>query len=509
MATPTPDQLGVYYTSKDLTADGAAIPNRVTGSDSSVLSISVPAMTEATDFWNGAIGTFIGTSTATSALRGFFFHVRKWDLATKKLALAQPLPIAPATGDTFQIIASGKTASNCEVHAMKVSGKQPEIEPVAGTSITGVTIKKASALLGEGTLTLSYVTSPARALTIRMGSANPGPEVTITANATNLPVFNADLSGYVLVDVNFTSLPTSSRSDTFTITVPKGNLIPSMEGYETNDGAGRTRYHLIVAKNKSTSPLDAMTAFSIWTGRPAGNQTTVTASYSYSADTPGSISVSNASTWPTRGFWVRRTVSGGSGDIRYVDYRSSNTLYVKPVTWGYLRFQNGTTELKPGMAINGTTYSATAIIDQVVLTGGSWSAGTAAGTLILKKFINSFYNTEAIRVDNVQVAQAVASSTRGYRGYTATTWYNNDRIEPLSDIDIGLNLPSAGLYKNPETENIAPDGITFGIYQDQTEAMILESVMAGSSVGIWTRETILDGTQARQDLDGSVYISWY
>ena len=100
MATPTPDQLGVYYTSKDLATDGATIPDRAIGTDSSVLSLSAPALTEATDYWNGAIGFFVGTGTVTAALRGMTFHIRKWDLAMKKLALAQPLPIAP----TFPVI---------------------------------------------------------------------------------------------------------------------------------------------------------------------------------------------------------------------------------------------------------------------------------------------------------------------------------------------------------------------------------------------------------------------
>ncbi len=231
MATPTPDQLGIYYTSKDLASSGATIPDRTVGNDSSVLSLTVPTLTNATDFWNGAIGFFVGTSTATAALRGHLFHVRKWDSASKKMALAQPLPIVPASGDTFKLIASGKTASNLEVLAMKVSDKQPEVESVSGTNITGITIKKASALLSEGTLTINYRTSPSRLLTISMNSGNPGSETPLTGNATNLAVYNADLSGYVLVDVNYATLPTSTRSDSFTLTAPKGNLIPNYEGY--------------------------------------------------------------------------------------------------------------------------------------------------------------------------------------------------------------------------------------------------------------------------------------
>jgi len=509
MATPTPDQLGIFYTSKDLTTSGAEIPNRVVGSGSTVFTINVPALTQASDYWNGAVGVFVGTST-TAALRGFFFHVRRWDSATKTLTLAQPLPAIPSAGDNFKLIASGQMASGNEVYTMKVGGKQPEVETVTGTLVTGVTIKKASALLGEGTLTLSYIVSPARAISIRMGTGNNGPEVALTANATNVPVYNSDLSGFLLVDVVFSSLPTVARTDTFTISAPKGNFIPSFEGYETNDGVGRTRYHLVAAKNKSVSPLDAMSAFSIWTGKPAGIQTTMSGAHSFSTDTPGLFNVVNAATWPTRGFWVRnRTCNAGAGDLRYIDYRSGNTLYVKPVAWGYLRFQNGTSELKTGMAISGGTYNATAIIDQVALTGGTWSAGTATGTLILKKFLGSFYSNEAIRIDSTQVAQAAAGSSRGFRGYTAVSWYNNDRIEPTCDIDIGVNLPASGLYKNPENENIAPDSVTFGLYQDQTEALILESLMAGNSIGIWTRETILDGTQARQDISGDTFISWY
>ncbi|HBT78599.1 MAG TPA: hypothetical protein DEB39_17140 [Planctomycetaceae bacterium] len=281
--------------------------------------------------------------------------------------------------------------------------------------------------------------------------------------------------------------------------------------HETNDGVGRTRYHLTVAKNNATASTDAMTAFSIWTGKPVGTQANLNSSYYFSTESPGSLTVSNASNWPTRGFWIRnRTVNGGNGDLRYVDYRSGNTLYVKPVTWGYVQFKSGSLELKSGMAIIGSTYGTTAIIDQVVVTSGSWAAGNATGTLILKKIVGStFYNNDSIKVDDTQHALVAATSTRGYRGFTATNWYANDKIEPTADIDIGINLPESGLFKNPATENIAPDGVIFSHHTAQEEALILESLLAENSVGIWIRQTILDGTQARQDIDGSLSTSWY
>jgi hypothetical protein len=56
----------------------------------------------------------------------------------------------------FKLFVGGKTASSQEVLAMKISGKQPEVAPVSGPNVTGVTIKKASAMLGAGTLEVRY-----------------------------------------------------------------------------------------------------------------------------------------------------------------------------------------------------------------------------------------------------------------------------------------------------------------------------------------------------------------
>ncbi|MCL2119702.1 MAG: hypothetical protein FWH27_14900 [Planctomycetaceae bacterium] len=507
MATPTPDQLGIFYTSKDLTTTGAVLPDRVIGSGATLTSLPIPTLNEATDFWNGAIGFFVGTGT-TAALRGVTFHVRSWDNAGKRLALAQPLPIVPAAGDMVRLVQSGRTASNHEVLNMKVSGKQPEIEGVAGTNVTGVTIKRASALLGEGTLTLTYTYST-RTLAIRMGSGNNGPEVTLTGNAINLPIYNSDLSGYILVDVVYSSLATANRTDTFTLAAPKGNLIPNYEGYETNDGVGRTRYHLVVAKNKATVVQDAMNAFSIWTGKPPGSTTTTTATSSPSYTAPASIAVSNASTWPTRGFWIRnRAANAGAGDLRYVDYRSGNTLYIKAINWGWVNFTSGSIELKPGMTIGGQ-YSESAVIDQVILTSGTWTGGTAAGTLILKKFTGDYANARQIHYEGVQAATSAGASVKGYRGLPTVSWSSNQMVEPISDIDIGINQPSAGFYKNPENENIAPEGVTFGLYPSQEECLITDSLLGGDSVGIWIRQTILDGTQARQSIEGDLNFCYF
>ena len=350
---------------------------------------------------------------------------------------------------------------------------------------------------------------PLRFLNGIYSSGNNGPEVALTGNAVNLPIYSSDLSGYILVDVVYNSLATANRTDTFTLSAPKGNLIPNFEGYETNDGVGRTRYHLVVAKNKATAAQDAMNAFSIWTGRPLGTASTTSSASSPSYTAPASIIVANASTWPTRGFWIRnKAANAGAGDLRYVDYRSGNTLYIKAINWGWVNFTSGSIELRPGMTIGGQ-YSESAVIDQVILSSGTWTSGTAAGRLILKKFTGDYANARQIHYEGVQAAMSSGASVKGYRGLSSVSWSNGQVVEPISDIDIGINLPSAGFYKNPENENIAPEGVTFGLYPSQEECLITDSLLGGDSVGIWIRQTILDGTQARQSIEGDISACWF
>ncbi|MGL6195835.1 MAG: hypothetical protein ACRC2T_13545, partial [Thermoguttaceae bacterium] len=341
---PTADMVGLYYASRDLSAPEATPPDRFAGSDSSLLVINVPGLTQPDNFWNGATGFFSGGST-TASLRGVTFHVRKWELATKKLTLASALPIAPAGGDIFKLFKGGKYASNQEILSMKISGKQPEVDPITCVQTTGVTVKKASGLLGEGTLQIYYVATT-KTISIRMGtSGSYGPEVILTGNTTNLPLYTADLSGYILVDITYASLRASSAyTESLTLSYPKGNFVPNCEGYETNDGVGRTRYHLAVVKNKSVNVTDTMSALAIWTGKPTGTTSYPTTTFAPSYTASQAITVSNASTWPTRGFWIRNRTKN---DLRYVDYRSGNTLYTKPILWGTLQFTNATREIKP------------------------------------------------------------------------------------------------------------------------------------------------------------------
>jgi hypothetical protein len=514
MSIPTPDQLGLYYPSKELTTADSPLPDRTVSTGSTTMNIVTSSLNETSDYWNGAVGFFCGNST--NVLRGLTFHVRKWDATNKSLQITTPLPVAPAAGDTFRIFVGGKIASSQDVLAMKVSGKQPEVETVQSTAITGITIRKVSALLGEGTLTMYYTySSTLRTLKIKMGSDVFGPEVAITSDTTTVALYDKNQAGFVVVDVAYPLLRTASYQDTFTLTTPKGNLIPNFEGYETNDGFGRTRYHLVVAKNKMPTPQDVMNALGIWTSKPIGTPSVLSSSYSYSLNYTAPLlvyapSASNFADWPTRGFWIRNK---NKNDLRYVDYRSGNILYTKIVDWGNLTFKNGTTELTSGMTIANaaTSPTITAIIDQVTLDNGSYSSGNASGSLVLKKYTGNgvFGTTSNIYVNGQTAAIGNGVSTRGYRGKVAQNWSTTDTIEPISDIDIGIDIPSGNFFKDPSNENTAPNGITFGLYPAQDECLTHDYLTGGSSIGIWLRQTILDGTQARENIVGDLNFCWF
>ena len=129
----------------------------------------------------------------------------------------------------------------------------------------------------------------------------------------------------------------------------------------------------------------------------------------------------------------------------------------------------------------------------------------------MKKYTGSsnFSTTGNFYVGNDIAATGNGTSMRGYRGLQAQYWYSNDIIEPTSDIDLGINLPVGGYYRDPVDEKTIPDGVTFGLYPSQDECMIVESLLGNENVGIWMRQTILDGTQAREDIDGSLMFGWY
>jgi hypothetical protein len=98
--------------------------------------------------------------------------------------------------------------------------------------------------------------------------------------------------------------------------------------------------------------------------------------------------------------------------------------------------------------LTGATSGATAVVDQVVLTSGTWAGGNAAGALLLKKVVGAFSNGEYLRVSSINMARAAAASVLGLRGYTAVTEYgaNVPSFKTLAD--------SIGKFEEPDMSKI-------------------------------------------------------
>jgi len=498
---PTPDQLRIYLTSKKLVADGGTITPVLTTSVSGPTQITSTALSDASDWWNGAIGYFIN-GTPTVALRGVWFHVKDWDNGTRTLTLAKPLPASVAINDSFIIIRPGLRRSSSEVFGHAIGGALPDMTPINGVTITGLTINKISPLLGEGVLSVFYE-SATQMLYIKMNSDDYGVGLDVSGDLTDVPVFALDGNAHIRVTISAGALPGTDQTDTWTVTIPDGVYVPDFEGYETrNTNGGLTRYRLQVVRN--TNVTDTMIDLVAYTAKPAGDPTVISAGESLGL-TDGDFAVDDATDYPTRGFWIKNTTLN---DCRYCIYRSGNRLYCLAVDWATLAFDTGTSALAPGDTILGVSSGATAVIDQMVLTGGSWGGGTATGDLLLKNVVGEFTSGELLSVGGSNKASAAANSILGLRGKQAQSWSATDDVEPMADIDIAVEAPSgSSTFTSPSSINTAPD-LTFADAGSLDDAISIGSLAPGAMYGVWQREWIIEDGKSRAAISANIYYAW-
>ena len=544
---PTPDKLGLYYPSKELTAADQALPEHSVVGGSTAMAINTDSVTQGTGFWDGALGFFYGPTTQP-VLRGQMFHVRKWVKEEGRLYITSPLPVVPVNTDKFKIFAGGKYGSTQEVFGLLVDARQPEADDtVTGTNITGVTIRKASGMLGEGTLSIQFNAST-KGIAIRMGNGLYGPEEILSKNEV-IAVFNSDFSGFVLLDVVFSALKTTgTHTDTFTLSIPKNVLIPNYEGYETNTGKLVERFHLLALKNNSAASFDAMTALSLWTVKPDYLTATATSNFSNNLyGQPGSVTMnSNVDNWPSRGFWVFNTTAGALAAY-YVTYRNGQTLYLAPRSDGFFLFSQGTADLQKDAVIQWSTGIPTAAVGTMIVTrvdvaSGSLASNTARGICHFTKATGTdhafglptggdgAYACYLAGTSTIVCRNAINGSNncvfRGWRPLFDVVAPNFDNLGALigthrnksisnghvlevwPDFDLGI-IASTGLHADPPNEYTAPSGVPFQPYVDAAKPLIYDLLLGGDWLSLWIRQTIVDGTQARQNIIGNIRAMWF
>jgi hypothetical protein len=335
MATPRPHEFKLFFASKDIEEDGDPLPPRAVTGTGDAKTFTTSGLTQAAGYWNGAIGWF-AANTATTALRGKFFQVRT-HAAGGVLTLAKNLPAAPAVNDSFVLACGGGRRSGTEAFGMTVAGNLPELFPYAPAQIPGVTVVKVSPSLGEGTLTLSYANA-SKELFLKVGSAANGPGVPLTADATDVPVYDENERGFILVNVVFASLPTADRTQTAALAFPQGTFIPDIEGYETGSGSfPKYRYHPLVLMN--TNEEDAMVGLAGYADRYNTASGSLTGTAMGTAAGRCTLSSGEAN-WPTNSYWVRNNTRTAA---RYVKFRSGKELSCAEGSTGYRGLNSGQT----------------------------------------------------------------------------------------------------------------------------------------------------------------------
>lgn len=308
---PTADQLEWYYPLKTLSADGQDSPLLACAPGSGVDALVSAALNQADGFWTGAIGRF-EPDTPTPELRGIYFHVRDSVSTEGKLVLAQPLPVEPVTAgtpDAFRLFLGGNYRSNVQIPGRKATGL---------LNITGVAILNAAALNGDGDGALTYDQSTQSLSWQAPGDANPGPPVAVVADGT-YTLLSESQDKWLKISAVAAELPATNQTDTITLTAQARQVLPDWEGYETS-GTGKMRYHLVVIRNAGTGAMLNTRAY-VAADLPGTPSTLVDAIGTAAC----MAKVASAADWPIRSFWI---LNATRNDLRYVKYRSGNTLYV-------------------------------------------------------------------------------------------------------------------------------------------------------------------------------------
>lgn len=498
MTTPA-HELGLYFTSRDLTEHGQPLPDRTVVSASPLL-ITTNSITQAGGYWDGATGFF--TEDAPDVLKGLFFHVRSWTAGTDDnpgtLSLYTALPVTPPTGTVFRLCKGGKYASSQEIPGLLVSGKQPEFNPVTHSSLPGITVTKASPGLGEGTLSL-YSTN--RNLSAQITTATGyGTPVALTESVEGLVLSTGGGEGWVRLNVDFPKTTSTNVSGTFTLQIPKGVLVPDVEADDAVDTSGRLRYFCVAAKNNSQA--DSVSALGVWTA-PLASETAALQSFSGETITLKTEPTS----WPLKGFWIRN-LSGNT--FRYVINRSGNKLYLKALSRGLHSFSGGTTHLVLGdvMRHGSATGASLGKLLDLRITSGSLSEGNAAGTLMT----SIYYSNSGTLINARTGAAACYRSSAGYcdRNFVSPpTWAANDLLEAVSDLDL-VAVESGGDWCDPASVTEKPKiEMSFRPCHGIDERAIAGYLASGDYAAFWLQQHILPNVPAHAAVTGSLAFSWY
>ena len=290
-------------------------PTQYTAASGTVRTAMAAALTEADDYWNGAIVRWDDGDNA-----GLYSSVFDFDAGTDTLTFDEELPNAVASGDKFTMFLGGMYASDQMIPGLKTS------MPV---NVTGFSVVCAAMLNGEGTgiLRFTYNGGTARTLAwtppggtegspVSVQTLSTGDKATLYGGGTS----TAEASTFLCVMRTADAMPTADALDDVSLAMPTGSFLSPFTGTESE--AGATIYRPVGIENTGAASLYSLKAYcaSPW---PDAENTTVAAggAIGTGADT---LVANDFLNWGSHGFIFNST----KNDVRYFFDRSGETVSI-------------------------------------------------------------------------------------------------------------------------------------------------------------------------------------
>jgi hypothetical protein len=290
-------------------------PTQHTASGGSLRTATCEALTEAADYWNGAIVRWdIGGNV------GQYSSVRSFDAASRKLGFDEDLPLPVLGGDKFTLFLGGLHASNQQIPGLNTS------TPV---NITGFSISYAGMLNGEGTGTLKfyYNAGAAQSLSWTPPGEAEGVRVDISglADGQSVTLYGGgntatQKSKFIQLNRNAVALPTSDKADDLNLLILAGSFLGAFVGSETESGT--TVYRPICLENTGVSALYFVKVFCAapWL---SALPTSIAVNGGIGTGA-GEMLATSFVNWGVSG-WIYNSTKN---DIRYFFNRSGNTVSI-------------------------------------------------------------------------------------------------------------------------------------------------------------------------------------
>lgn len=286
-------------------------PTVYTADSGTVRTLVDAALTEADDYWNGAL---LRWDTGPNA--GLWSSVADFVATTDTATLDEDLPSAIASGHTYTLFHGGKHASSQRV---------PGMATPALANVTGFDVVHAAHFNGEGTGTVRYYDATT-SLTWQPPGGVEGAEVDVSglSDGDRVVLTSGDgdsavaRSQFLRLERTAAALPSGDEEDDLSLDLVPTSFVARLTGTET--AAGVVLYRPVAVRNAGATTILGVRAYAA-TPSPDASSTTLTEDLGTGA---GTLEADDLTGWGTSGFVLNVT----KDDVRYFHSRSGNSASV-------------------------------------------------------------------------------------------------------------------------------------------------------------------------------------